>query len=411
MKYFIRFFILSIVAGLLIVGGCKRAPTPEQRQLTQYPERIAGEPTIRVRTLTITTPLELQISGAYNLQVINLNGEIVKGQSEKPVTIMVSANNDGVKIGKDIYRRAQIIPQPDTLIKIVYQENNQRIEKTFPGNFVFIKDSKNNLQLIIELPIEQYLLGVVAGEMPLSAAPEALKSQVVAARTYALYHIKTREKADFDVVNDVRSQVWNPEAANDPRARLAVNTTRGVVVNDNFRLFPTYFHSDCGGATANGKHIFPAANIPALQGVKCAYPTPHQWKVTHSKEAITSALARKGLSNGRLLRLAFLNENNEPLSNMGRVYFVQLFTDNGVERVIPANSFREAVGNKKDNIASTLMQATTNTNNTITFQGRGFGHGVGMCQHGAMFLSREQQLDYRQILRHYYPTATLVKLW
>ena len=220
---------------------------------------------------------------------------------------------------------------------------------------------------------------MLPGEMPLSFAPEALKAQAIAARTFALHNMKTRKAHPFDVFPDVRSQMWTPASSTDPRARMAVNSTSGLVITENYRMIPAYFHSDCGGHTANAKFVFAGSGLTALSGSSCPHaPDSKKWQKTFTRDTLSARLAKAGLANGRLIRLELLDEFKRPLKARRRAYYVRIVTDNGVTRTIPAGTFRRAIGAKSE-IKSTMMSAVHN-NNSITFTGRGYGHGVGLCQ-------------------------------
>ena len=414
MKYFLRIIILIIAAGLLAIGGCRqKSPTPPPSEPQGiYPE-VSGEPSIRIRALASTAPLELIVAGPYKMRVVTVNGENYNGAGQSAVTIGVTATDKGVKLGKDVYREAEIIPEKGVSMRLRTYNGGKSRELVFPGSYTFSRDRQGRTQIVVSLPMERYLVGVVAGEMPMHFPPESLKALAVAARTFALYHLRTRAAHSYDVECDTASQVWNP-AAGDARARMAVTTTRGQIITENHRLFPAYFSADCGGVTTNGKYVFPAADVNALSGgVRCAYPTPYTWKKNYTRETISAKLSAAGLNNGRLLRLELLNERKESLGNvLGRVYYVRLVNENNVERIVSAESFRKALGNGKNDMASVRMLATFLTDNhTISFQGQGFGHGVGLCQHGAAYEAGKNHKNHREILEKYYPGAEVVKVW
>ncbi len=412
-KYTLRIIILGIAIGLLLFSGCKQQPSKSQINLAMYPERIEGEADIRVQVLETRSSLELIVAGPYKLVVKELNGRSQSGGGSKPVTIRVSTIDNGIKLGINSYETAEIIPIGNTKISIRFVDGNGKtVTKNFPGSFIFSRERSGNLRVVVKLPMERYLIGVLPSEMPLSFPPEALKAQAVAARTYALYQIKSRKTQPYDVYADVRSQMWVPSKEADPRSRMAVNATRGLIVTDNFRLFPAYFHSDCGGETAKAKYIFAASDITPLSGRECPHgPQSYKWRYTVSKATLSARLTKGGVSSGRILRIEILDENKRPLQTIGRVYFIKLFMDNGVVQTVPANKFRIALGAGKSELASTFFNVSTDsTGKNLTFEGRGFGHGVGMCQHGAMYLAKEGQ-NFDEILKFYYPGSTIVKVW
>ena len=412
-RYTLRILILGIAAALLIFAGCRQQPSKDQVNLAMYPQQLEGEADIRVLVLEAKSSVDLIVGGAYRLKVKGLDGHIQTGGGAKAVSIRVSTINNGIKLGINSYEEAEIIPVGNTRLNIRFLDSaGKTVTQSFPGSFIFSRGASGTLRVVVKLPIERYLIGVLPSEMPLSFPPEALKAQAIAARTYALYQIKARKKQPYDVYSDVRSQMWVPSKEADPRSRMAVNATQGLIVTDHFRLFPAYFHSDCGGETAKAKYIFAASDITPLSGRECPHgPQSYKWRFTLSKAAISTRLSRSGISSGRIMRIEILDENRHQLQTIGRVYFIKLFMDNGVVQTVPANNFRIALGAGKNELASTFFNVSTDsTGKNLTFEGRGFGHGVGMCQHGAMYLAKEGE-NFDEILKFYYPGSTIVKVW
>lgn len=415
MKYVLRFLVLCVMAALLIFAGCQETPADNTRKIATYPHIVDGEPLIRVLALESAQPVELVVSGSYDLKVTGADGKAQSGGGKMAVTVPVAPVKGGIKLGQNEYKQAEVTPHAGNL-RIRYTQTNaagktERVEKAFPGTFIFNRSGAGKLRVVVRLPLEQYLVGVLPGEMELASPPEALKAQAVASRTYALYQLRTSQSNPYDVYADVRSQMWRPTEQSDPRARMAVNSTVGIVLLENYRLFPTYFHSDCGGTTANARYVFSSSDVTALSGISCPHGAQsYPWTFTISKEALSTQLAKGGIGNGRILRIDLLNEKQVPLQTTGRIYFVKLSFDNGVTRTVTGNAFRLAVGAGKTELASTWFYAIHNPNGTITFKGQGFGHGVGFCQNGAKYMAGEGS-DFVDILRLYYPGAVLLRLW
>lgn len=411
MNYIARILVLAIFAGFLIFAGCRQRPTPSQTKLAVYPEQKSQEPNIQILALETSSPIELIVAGAYDLKVEEIDGRKRPGGSSTPVSLKVQVVAEGIKVGKNTYKWTEVKPRGKFRLRIRYTDaKGIKIENSFPGALSFSRSLTGSLRVVVDLPLEQYLVGVLPSEMPLSFPPEALKAQAVAARTYALYQIKTREGKAYDVFSDVRSQMWKPSLQADPRAKMAVNATSGLVLTESFRLFPTYFHSDCGGYTAQAKNVFSSSDMTALSGVECPYVAEsYRWKFSISKEDLSARLRRAGIGNGRVRRIRILDANQRELSALGRVYYVEVVTDNGVKRIVPANKFRLAVGAGKSQLASTYLEAV-HSDNAIVFKGRGFGHGVGLCQNGAKYWAKDGS-DFVKILHFYYPGSKIVKVW
>ena len=143
MKYLLRLLLLAIATTLLVIVGCRQTPSAPQRRLAAYPERLDGEPEIRVLALSRAGSVDLIVNGPYDLSAIETDGIKRKGGNDKPVTISVSAVPAGIKLGKYIYTSAKVTPLSGTpQLKIRYSSGSRLVVKSLPGSFTFKKDSK-----------------------------------------------------------------------------------------------------------------------------------------------------------------------------------------------------------------------------------------------------------------------------
>ena len=124
-------------------------------------------------------------------------------------------------------------------------------------------------KLVNRLPIEKYLLGVLPGEMPVADYPAAaLAAQAIAARSYALFQIMVRPpEARIHLYSDTRSQMYIGGGLPHPRAREAVDSTRGLVLTHEGRIFECFYHSTCGGGTRSAADCFGGDSIPSMVAV------------------------------------------------------------------------------------------------------------------------------------------------
>lgn len=249
------------------------------------------------------------------------------------------------------------------------------------------------LLLVNVLDLETYLRGVVPAEMPSSWPLEALKAQAVAARTYALHHMQNRSYAVYDVKADTRSQMYTPEREN-PATNAAVAATRGEVLTWAGQAAFTAFHADSGGATEAAETVW-GGEFPYLTAFSDPWTrnTPNAfWECLLTERDLQQALPElKG--KGRILDL-----RAEGRTSSGRVEVLVAKTRKGEVR-IPAPRFRSLVG-------PMVMKSTDFSlrpaREGFHFQGRGFGHGVGMSQWGARKMAEEGK-NYPDILSFYYP--------
>ena len=278
--------------------------------------------------------------------------------------------------------------------------------------------------VINRVGMEDYLTGVLGAEMPLSWPDPALQAQAVAARTYALYHLRVRAHSQplFHVRADTRSQVYRgldyPRPADLERARKLVADTQGVVLAWRDRIFQAFFSSTCGGKTTSALAYFGAPDITPLAGNECGFceKSSHAtWETVFTPEEVATGLRAKKL--GAPADLAdLLVVDRDPA---GRATRVALVAADGASLTMSASELRLAVGPGK--IKSTWFEienqpadGTAGGENEpagrFVFRGKGWGHGVGFCQWGARGMA-DAGHDAEAILRRYYPGAQIVRAY
>jgi len=236
-----------------------------------------------------------------------------------------------------------------------------------------------------ELPPGQYLRSVVGSEMYAGWPLDAQMAQAVAARTYMLY--TQRDKGYLSLID----MAYKGVEAESRYPDLAVELTRGIVITYNGRLFPAYFHSTCGGHTVAVDKVFDDLLIAPLSGVPCEWcrqSPAYEWQVQLPAAQIARALADRGVQRVRSL---------VPLGTEPEGYAREILVNGTLQ--MDANAFRLAVGGNK--LKSTRFSVTARGDDFV-FEGRGYGHGVGLCQWGAWGLAREGH-DWQHILTYYYP--------
>ena len=255
---------------------------------------------------------------------------------------------------------------------------------------IVVKD-KNNL--LKTLNIEDYIVGVVAAEMPASFNEEALKAQAVASRTYAIYKINT-STGDFDVVTDVSNQSYitveemKTKWGNDfnkyyDKVKLAVDNTKGEVMTYDGEVIEAFYFAMSNGYTEKSSLVF-AVDKDYLQSVESNYESDlKNFEVT--KEFTKSEICTK-------LNVSCDNINiaNIERSETGRVNKI---TINGV-------TFKGTEVRKKLDLRSTDFTIKSDDDKYLITT-KGYGHGVGMSQYGANGMASEGY-NYQDILKYYY---------
>lgn len=257
------------------------------------------------------------------------------------------------------------------------------------------------VRTINHVDLDRYLAGVLGREMPLHWPEAALRAQAIAARTYALSHLRPGE--DHDLKADQRSQVYGGFEAETRRSRAVVAATSGLVLRDRrHALLPTFFSSTCGGETHPVQWVLGGPAHPSLQGRACGACGAskfHRW-------AAEIPLAEAGPMLGLKGPLTALVIRHRPLRNAAGSDHIPLVRDlvaHGTGEVVPPVAgyrARTLLG-----LRSAMFQAEV-VGDTLRVRGRGWGHAVGMCQFGALGLA-EKGLAASEILRHYYPGSVV----
>ena len=266
---------------------------------------------------------------------------------------------------------------------------------------------KGSLQLINRITAEEYLQGVVPEEMPAEWNPEAVKAQAVAARTYALRQRKRHAKEGFDVCATTHCQQYGGVAVERAAANQAVKATSGEVLESHGALVDALFHTDSGGMTENSEDVW-GSRIDCLRAAKEVRTETYPWEKNITVEKFSELLAKRGKNIGTLKKIELspikIGKASKDRTVSGRVKQVTFVGKNG-KASITGNDLRSMLGLK-----STLFSMTMNRN-VLFIKGYGWGHGLGMPQHGAKAYADSEHYDYKKILQHYYRGAELKKLY
>ena len=264
----------------------------------------------------------------------------------------------------------------------------------------------------LTLGLEEYVSGVVAAEGSVEDEPEALKALAVVSRTYALRNLRRHAREGFDLCDTTHCQrylrVRDPDARPDFYAMLARATreTAGEVVSDAAgRTAEVYFSASCGGAVADARTLWGARHAPShLRGghdEACA-ADPHPW----ADEIKTADLLRALRADARTDVGAWLDTVRVARRDAGgRAELVELSGER--RRVVRGWDFKIIVGRTLGwNVLKSSRFEVGRAGRGFLFRGRGFGHGLGLCQTGAHHMAARGS-GYRQILARYLPGTGL----
>ncbi|WP_242361191.1 MULTISPECIES: SpoIID/LytB domain-containing protein [Anaeromyxobacter] len=269
--------------------------------------------------------------------------------------------------------------QAEELIRVRVSERPERIE---------------------EVRLEDYVAGVVSGEMPVSFPGEALKAQAVAARSYALTRKIEAQAANrrWDIATGVLAQVYRHGAAS-PAARAAAEATAGEVLVSGMEPVEAYFHASCGGTTEAGLPAL-GRDLPYLASVacgRCDRAPGVRWSARIDARALGAAAGLRG---------AATEARVSTRTASGRAERVEI-SAGGRRATVLATDLRQRLGYAR---LPSLAFDLRSERGAFVFDGRGQGHGAGLCQWGAAGLAREGK-GYREILLHYYPGADVARMY
>ena len=277
-------------------------------------------------------------------------------------------------------------------------------QRSYTGVFE-IRPDREELEVVNAVPLEQYVASVVASEYGLDDV-EGAKAMAVVARTYA---VRGSDKFDgaYAHVDHTLSQVYRGLSAITDASRAAAQATEGEVLTYNSHLIEAVYFSSSGGHTANNEDVWDASeNLPYLRGRQDPYDSVaphHTWRTSASRSAVLRGLERQF---GGSVRGFYLGET----SSSGRLLTLELLRPNGRRESVEAGAFRRAVNRAMGRrvLRSTWFDARRQGNSYV-FDGRGYGHGVGMSQWGAHGMARAGR-SYRDILAFYYRGTELTQL-
>lgn len=351
--------------------------------------QINNQPEIRVRVHQKVTAFDFHATGLS-----------VQGKAAIEPVAIPAEKSYRVILKNNLWIVQRPAPQKADVLRARYLELSANViesgGKWYSQKLLFIAKKSDAFDVIAEMPVEQYLVGVVSSEMPMHWPVEALKAQAVAARSYAYATIRERRHREFHVEATVLDQVFRVlspmQWTSQKLAKVieAVRTTRGEVVNDaSGRVVKAFYHSHCGGRTVDAKFVWGGRGLGTAVDKSCALSEAGKWKTSVSEEII-----REKLGTGKIASIqAITNKDGDS---------VWIGLASGKVLRLRGNDFRSKLGYAL--IASTQFHATR-VGDQFAFEGQGRGHGVGLCQHGARAMALQKK-SYREILHHYYPLSS-----
>lgn len=403
------------VLFLLLNPGCGKRKseiaTPDIRINEQY--------WIRVLLLDDIQQCSFHIDSNFSVKdETNVQNKKTK-KNYKPLKKPVIAKIvDGkINIASRDYSSNQIIFSPED--PYIFNLNG----KSYRGKLKLIANpDANSFDAINLVPLESYIAGVVGAEMPNYWEPEALKCQAIAARTYCLF-IKKRfgENRSWDLNKTAANQVYLGMEAESPAVWKAVNETTGIVLtckqpDGSENIFPTYYSSTCGGHTEDSDNVF-GDSYESLKGVPCTFcknvakQEIFFWpEVQFEKNDVASRLMNRYSSLNRLGEIKAISvDKQSDYEEFSRITRIKISGPNNVSEFLRAEDFRLVIDPTGKKIKSAACKLEISENGFVFTNGRGWGHGVGLCQCGVQGMAREGKTT-EEILSHYYQNSKYYKI-
>ena len=352
----------------------------------------ASCPVVRVRLATGATTI-IGSDAGLRLAGGGASTTVPAGQT-------ITVTGDGIVIDNRVWHDLS-----DTIA--VSSESEGRVwvhDRAYRGSFLVFRSADSGVAVVNVLGLEEYLFGVVPCEIgPINEQTlEAVKAQAVAARSFTLARIGKRKGLGHDLFDSYeRDQEYRGTGRETELGRQAVSATAGEVLMYAGEVAEALYHGNCGGVTSNGSqpYLKSVRDAPAHgRRAYCSGSPNFTWEMSVSRDSLDAVVSRLA-GTARKVRSVRLDTDGAS----GRVKYLYFDTGAGSVRV-HGMDFRSGMGLRSQNFTMTIR------GKTLTIKGRGWGHGSGMCQDGAVGMAREGA-DYRRILSHYYSGVSLKRVY
>lgn len=374
-------------------------------------------PFVRVLLDESQTQITVSADRQFTIECLK-GGEQEIYYSNRPVTII----NRGRTLAVENTQQSLLTEYVDE-VNIIPRGATNRLQvggKRYRGLMKLLPDGQV-VQLINVIYMEDYLRGVVPPEIGkrTDSEIEAVKAQAVAARTYAIAHLQQYPAEQYDMKSSIMDQIYKGLSVENSLINRSIDATAGQTITFDDQLINAYYHSTCGGMTDDIESVWDRKETPYLKAVTdsgaCSWSKYYTWREVFTERQLRGRLEQYLSSDrgrdmvisritdivlaelspgGRIARMTVVTEAGNYQFKKDRIRWVVGRTSNP-DLILPSDRFDVVI----DRDASGRVE-------TVTFKGRGYGHGVGMCQCGAIGLAR-QGWSYNAILQHYFTGVEL----
>jgi len=377
-------------------------------------------PDVKVLLRTITNNDTISFNEPYFLDTEEARYEFGKSNNE----VFITTLKDGYKVYND--NRLFLFRKSDNVVFIPqdYSATFSLKNNNYNGRLKVTMREDNILLLINNIDLESYLKGVVPAEIFTNndSLLDAVKAQAICARSYSFKKMKENKDKPFHMYADVRDQVYKGASARTTLGDFAVDETRGSVLVYGNEVADTYFHASCGGILESAENVWSsdkkvylssAQDIIGKQFADIESPYFRWMQMRTSGQLDTLYKNRFGISHIRdvvtdTMDIPFVISVKERY-NSGRIkkMNVQYGTDH---QELQGYEIRQFLGWPPGTLLPSTLLKFSSEDSMLVINGAGNGHGVGLCQYGAMFKAKKG-LQYYHILQSYFPGTTLKKVY
>ncbi len=404
--------ILTISSISLYLFGCSSGRYTSNR--TEHSKEISSSSSATIRVFMDQSPENYTYIVKEPVILSKENSQIALVKTGNRLIFSLSGNKINLDIAGKNYSADYFSIKPAESKSFISFK-----DKEYRGALKFVSDGRK-INIVNTVNLENYVKGVIPAEMPTgkgNAYFQALKAFAICVRTYAVDNIKGYGST-FDVYLDTRDQVYGGAGREKKISNLAAEETKNVILGYDGQPAVMYYHASCGGHTEKASNVFPVPDLPYLRGVKdgdppnCSIAPKFSWEVTFSEKEFIKRLYEANLIPNEDYSLNKVEVANRFKS--GRVDNLTIIL-NDKERfekrlILKSNGIRSVLKPPGGGILrSTLFNIFTDEKNNVIIKGKGYGHGVGLCQWGALHLSEEGK-NYKSILSFYFPGTELMEL-
>ncbi len=415
----LKLLCMGLVAFFLFLLNC--GDLPVFREEVFHPQ--IRQPSVTVRLLESKNSLTLSSNGPFVIRCFPRQGEksIYYASAEIVVKLadgrMILSEKTQGEMENDLQKLLFVPKEGDFWMYLNGHPYRGVLE-------VLRNDEGESLRALNLVYLEDYLKGVVPAEIGKLTTDEmeALKAQAVAARTYSLSRLGQYEKEGYDLEATVADQVYKGVQGEDPLGNRAIELTQREILVHGGRPVHAYYHANSGGKTEDVNQVWGKSREPYLTSVDdvdfCSWSESYSWEESWTAEALKRNVEKylrstNALKSGQMGRVTDLRVIRRTPS--GRIEALEVVTDKEVYQ-ITGDQIRWAL--RRGSNSSSILPSTRfrlriqrdedGSIRLISATGSGNGHGVGMCQTGAIGMARSGY-SYKDILTFYYPGVKIVK--